>query len=99
MQEDEDESMLAETFVDDNDMHDIIHVSNLFENKGRSKGGSDRQLISTCLRLVLLVYSFPGTFSTTATLIVNVGVYLGKVRKYEPSILTPRGSSLYKSLR
>ena len=59
MQEDEDESMLDETFVDDNDMHDIIHVSNLFENKGRSKGGSDRQLISTCLRLVALVYRFP----------------------------------------
>ena len=35
MQEDEDESMLAETFVDDNDMHDDIFVSNLFSQRPR----------------------------------------------------------------
>ena len=58
-EDDEDESMLDEN-SDDNeyDAIDIVIVY-LFENKGRTKGGSDRQLISTRERLVLLFYSFP----------------------------------------
>ena len=46
--------------LDDYDMNDSLDVIvYLFENKGGSKGGSDRQLTSSLLRLIQLVYSFP----------------------------------------